>query len=92
MGLLRGSYYKKPASLREKDQPVIDSLNQVVSKNVRWSFGFGLCFTYLRNLGARCNHKQVWNICKQMGLNLPRRTRKLLPKIPKDPLIAPSEA
>ena len=41
VGLSRASYYKKPAGLREKDQPVMDALNQVVGKNGRW--GFGLC-------------------------------------------------
>jgi transposase InsO family protein len=78
MGLSRASYYKKPAGLREKDQIVIDALNQVVGKNGRW--GFGLCFAYLRNEGAPWNHKRVWRIYKEMGLNLPRRTRKRPPK------------
>ena len=90
MGLSRASYYKKPADLREKDRPVIDALNQVVGKNGRW--GFGLCFAYLRNLGAPWNHKRVWRIYKEMGLNLPRRTRKRIPKMPRVPLVAPTEA
>ena len=89
MGLSRASYYKKPAGLHEKDRPVIDALNQVVGKNGRW--GFGLCFAYLRNQGAFWNHKRVWRIYKEMGLNLPRRTRKRLTKMPRVPLIAPNE-
>jgi putative transposase len=89
VGLSRASYYKKPAGLREKDQIVMDALNQVVGKNGRW--GFGLCFAYLRNQGHTWNHKRVWRIYKQMGLNLPRRTKKRLPKIIKEPLIAPQE-
>ena len=89
LGLSRASYYKKPQGLREKDQIVIDALNQVVGKNGRW--GFGLCFAYLRNQGAPWNHKRVWRIYKEMGLNLPRRTRKRLPKMPRVPLIAPNE-
>ena len=68
---------------------MIDALNQVVGKNGRW--GFGLCFAYLRNLSAPWNHKRVWRIYKEMGLNLPRRTRKRLPKMPRVPLIAPNE-
>ena len=67
----------------------MDALNQVVGKNGRW--GFGLCFAYLRNQGHTWNHKRVWRIYKQMGLNLPRRTKKRLPKIIKEPLIAPQE-
>ena len=47
IGLARATYYKKPVGLNQKDQPVIDALNQVVGKHGRW--GFGLCFAYLRN-------------------------------------------
>ena len=90
VGLSRASYYKKPAGLREKDRPVIDALNQVVGKNGRW--GFGLCFAYLRNQGVPWNHKRVWRVYKEMGLNLPRRTRKRIPKMPRVPLVAPTEA
>ena len=97
VGLSRASYYKRSTGLREKDQIVIDALNQVVGKNGRW--GFGLCFAYLRNLGAPWNHRRVWRITtkgspfrdKEMGLNLPRRTRKRLPKMSRVPLIAPNE-
>ena len=62
VGLSRASYYKKPAGLREKDQPAMDALNQVVGKNGRW--GFGLYFAYLRNQGHTWNHKRVWRIYK----------------------------
>lgn len=55
IGLVRATYYKKPAGLKEQDQPVIDALNQVVGKRGRWRFG--LCFTYLRNQGIPWNHK-----------------------------------
>jgi putative transposase len=67
----------------------MDALNQVLGKNGRW--GFGLYFAYLRNQGHIWNHKRVWRIHKQMGLNLPRWTKKRLPKIIKEPLIAPQE-
>ena len=89
IGLARATYYKRPLQSKEKDQPVIDALNLVVGKHGRW--GFGLCFDYLRNQGVPWNHKRVWRIYKQMGLNLPRRTKKRLPKIIKEPLIAPQE-
>ena len=89
IGLARATYYKKPVGLKEEDRPVMDALNQVVGKHGRW--GFGLCFAYLRNQGHTWNHKRVWRIYKEMGLNLPRRTKKRLPKIIKEPLIAPQE-
>ena len=72
------------------DEPVIEVLNQVVAKNGRW--GFRLCFDWLRNHGYPWNHKRVWRIYKEMGLNLTRRTKKRIPKMPRVPLIAPAEA
>ena len=68
---------------------MVEVLNQVVAKHGRW--GFRLCFDWMRNQGHAWNHKRVWRIYKQMGLNLPRRTKKRLPKIIKEPLIAPQE-
>ena len=90
LGLARSSYYDRPASKAMADAPVIDVLNQVVAKHGRW--GFRLCFDWMRNQGYPWNHKRVWRIYKEMGLNLPRRTKKRIPKLPKVPLIAPTEA
>lgn len=56
-----------------------------------WSLGLWLVLAYLRNQGMLWNHKRVWRIYKEMGLNLPRRTKKRLPTIIKEPLIAPQE-
>ena len=89
IGLALATYYKIPAGLYEQDQSIIDALNQVVGKHGRW--GFGMYFAYLRNQGMPWNHKWVWQIYKEMGLNLPRLTKKRLPKIIKEPLIAPHE-
>ena len=46
----------------------------------------------MRNQGYAWNHKRVWRIYKEMGLNLPRRTKKRIPKMPKVPLIAPTQS
>jgi putative transposase len=90
LGLPRSSYYERPASKAIADTPVIDVLNQVVAQYVRR--GFSLCFDWMRNQGYEWNHKRVWRIYKEMGLNLPRRTKKRIPKLPKVPLIARTEA
>ncbi len=71
------------------DAPVVDVLNQIVAKHGRW--GFGLCFSWMRNNGYLWNHKRVWRVYKDMQLNLPRRTRRRLPKLPKQPLVAPTQ-
>jgi putative transposase len=73
----------------KRDAPVVDVLNQIVAKHGRW--GFGLCFSWMRNNGYLWNHKRVWRVYKDMRLNLPRRTKRRLPKLPRQPLIAPTE-
>ena len=50
VGLSRATFYNRYQTSRDKDQPIIDDLNQVVGKNDRW--GFGLCFAYFRNQGT----------------------------------------
>ena len=89
LGLARSSYYQRPASRAKVDDPVIKVLNQVVAKNGRW--GFRLCFDWMRMHGYEWNHKRVWRIYKEMGLNLPRRTKKRIPKMPRVPLITPTQ-
>ena len=73
LGLASSSYYQRPASRAKVDDPVIEVLNQVLAKNGRW--GFRLCFDWMRMHGYEWNHKQVWRIYKEVGLNLPRRTK-----------------
>ena len=68
----------------------MDAFNSLVARHGRW--GFGLCFDWLSHQGYPWNHKRVWRVYKEMGLNLPRRTKKRLPKMPRRPLVAPTEA
>jgi putative transposase len=89
VGLSRAAYYRKPMDYAKRDAPVVDVLNQIVAKHGRW--GFGLCFSLIRNKWYLSNHKRVWRVYKDMRLHLPRRTKRRLPKLPKQPLIAPTE-
>ncbi len=72
VGLSRAAYYRKPMDQAKRDAPVVDVLNQIVAKHGRW--GFGLCFSWMRNNGYLWNHKRVWRVYKDMRLNLARRT------------------
>jgi putative transposase len=69
VGLSRAAYYRKPMDQAKRDAPVVDVLNQIVAKHGRW--GFGLCFSWMRNNGYLWNHKRVWRVYKDMRLNLP---------------------
>jgi putative transposase len=72
----------------ERDQSVIEVLNEIVSRKSRW--GFWKLYDRLRLEGQRINHKRLHRVYCAMGLNLPRRTRKRLPVRPRRPLSAPS--
>ena len=87
VGLSRSAYYQPGTGSAQRDQPVIDALNELMDVCPRW--GFGLCFDRLRLDGHRWNHKRVHRIYKAMGLNLPRRKKRRLPDRPLQPLDAP---
>ncbi len=83
-GLSRAAYYKGPSEGVERDAEVIDALNGIVSRHGRW--GFWKCFTRLRLDGRNWNHKRVYRVYCEMGLNLPRRSKKRLPERLRQPL------
>ena len=70
-GLSRAAYYKRPRPASERDAPVIDALNAIISRHGRW--GFWKCFSRLRLDGRLWNKKRVYRVYCEMGLNLPRR-------------------
>ena len=85
-GLSRAAYYRTPALPQDRDAAVIDALNGVVERNGRW--GFWKCYDRLRLDGRAWNHKRVWRVYCELGLNIPRRTKKRLPKREPVPLAA----
>lgn len=89
VGLARSSYYERAKPDTTADEPVINVLNEVITKHARW--GFRLCFDWIRNQGYGWNHKRVWRVYKSMGLNLLRRVRKRIESGTKVALVAPSQ-
>lgn len=85
--LSRAAYYRQPKCAAQRDAEVIEALNELVSKRSRW--GFWKCFDRLRLDGQLWNHKRVHRVYCEMKLNLPRRTKKRLPKRIVSPLEAP---
>jgi len=90
LGTARAAWYRPPADRTGKDAPVIERLNQVVSKHGRW--GFWKCFHWIRQRGETWNHKRVLRVYQSMKLNLPRRAKRRLPARLRQPLEVPREA
>ena len=63
---------------------VITALQAIVVDEQRW--GFWKCHDRLRAQGYGWNHKRVWRVYCQLRLNLPRRTRRRVPRRERQPL------
>ena len=89
--LSRTAYYEPPPAREQRDSDVIRALPAVVERNSRW--GFWKCFDQLRLDGAWWHPKRVHRVycaLRALRLNLPRRTRKRIPKRIRPPLVAPA--
>lgn len=84
LSLGRSSYYRQPRDWRVADAAVIDALNEQLKKSPR--AGFWKCYKRMRLKGYQFNHKRVYRVYCQMGLNLRRRTKRVLPKRIAQPL------
>lgn len=84
MQVSRSSWYRS-ANRAHGDREVIAALNALVEKHPRW--GFWKCHDRLRLLGHPWNHKRVYRVYKMMKLNLPRRSKRRLPKRIQQPMV-----
>jgi putative transposase len=78
-------YYYSPKP--DDDQVVRDQLTELSIVNNRW--GFWMMHHRLRNLNYTWNHKRVYRIYTEMGLNLRRKRKKRLPARIMEPLLQP---
>jgi len=90
MHFSRSSYYRPRMDRTAQDVPVIDAPSAAVGRNGRW--GFWKCYQWMRNRGDPWNHKRVHRVYCSMALNLPRRTKRRIPKREKRPLEVCAEA
>ncbi len=84
VGIGRATFYRPGRDWRKADAAVIDGINAVLEKSPR--AGFWKCFGRMRFKGFTFNHKRVYRVYCQMGLNLRRRTKRVLPKRIAQPL------
>jgi putative transposase len=90
LGIRRQTYHSRKGGKRpeEGDDVLRKQLRSVTQTFIAW--GFWMIFHYLRNQGFRWNHKRVYRVWKEEGLNLRKQPQR--PKIRREylGLIAPN--
>jgi len=80
--------YRYECKLVDENALIADWLVRLTTNRRTW--GFGLCFLYLRNVkGFKWNHKRVYRIYKELELNLRIRPHKRLKREKPDALAVP---
>ena len=80
--------YRYARKLSDENAEIADWLVRLTANRLSW--GFGLCFLYLRNVkGFKWNHKRVYRIYCELELNLRIRPRKRLKRPKPDELAVP---
>ena len=74
--------------LSDENEEIADWLERLTANKRSW--GFGLCFLYLRNVqGYGWNHKRVYRIYCELELNLRIKPKKRLKRDKPEPLAVP---
>ena len=80
--------YRYNRKLNKENDQIADLLVGLTRARKTW--GFGLCFLYLRNVrGYGWNHKRVYRIYRELELNLRIKPRKRLGRDKPDALVVP---
>jgi putative transposase len=80
--------YRYERKLDDENAEIAEWLVKLTSNRRTW--GFGLCFLYLRNVkGFGWNHKRVYRIYCELELNLRIKPRKRLKRDKPEPLAVP---
>lgn len=82
------TYYRYERKLSDDNTEIADWLVRLTTNRRSW--GFGLCFLYLRNVkGFEWNHKRVYRIYCELELNLRIEPKKRLERPKPDELAVP---
>jgi putative transposase len=79
------SYVVRP----DKNEPVREQLRGIIEKHP--AIGFWQSYHRIRRMNLLWNHKRVYNVYTEMGLNIRRRARKRLPARVKQMLFHPEQ-
>ena len=83
--------FRYSSKLSDENEQIADLLVGLTQAHKTW--GFGLCFLYLRNVqGHGWNHKRVYRIYREQELNLRIKPRKRLKRDKPDTLAVPESA
>lgn len=86
LGINRAGYrYER---IRRDDHQIKQKLQYLAERKPRW--GFGKMRDFLRNRAAPWNHKRIYRVYCEMGLNIRRKPKKRLPKREPQRLVQPS--
>ena len=84
------SCFRYEARTSAENQEIADWLLRLTDNHRSW--GFGLCFLYLRNVKRfGWNHKRVYRIYRELELNLRIKPRKRLVRQKPEPLAVPQQ-
>ena len=87
LGTPRSGYYRAPVDWQVRDANLIEALNELVDAHPRW--GVWKYIARLQALGHPWNHKRIYRVYRQLGLNHPRRTKRRVPLRPSIPVFVP---
>lgn len=88
---LSESGYRYCARLSDENQQIARWLIELTERHRSW--GFGLCFLFLRNVKGYCwNHKRIYRIYCELKLNLRIKPKQKLIRSKPAPLVVPEYA
>ena len=88
-GLSRAAFYREPVNWLKRDHALIEALNGLTDEFPR--LGFWKYVDLLSARGYPWNHKRIYRVYCQLGLNQPRRTKRRLPERDPIPLLVPEQ-
>jgi len=83
--------YRYNAKTQTENEEIADILIGLVNDPFKRSWGFGLCFAYIRNVvGLSYNHKRIYRIYKELELNLRIKPKRRIKRDKPEALSIPS--